>query len=155
MRIRIRIQDQGIDPNLQINMIPAFQNTVIVSNVGTMFYDILPTQSIFGSALVWIHGSGSALKPMHIRNSVKIIRVLKVKEIYDAVCLTGCNFPPLVSIKGYEYRDFIFHELQARKVLSKQIILNFPDICLDNKRFPPSLLLLLLDPGSTIVVITS
>jgi hypothetical protein len=58
---------------------------------------------------------GPTLKPMRIRNSVKIIRVLKLTEIYDAVVLTGCNPPPLVPTEGYEHRDFIFHELQAKK----------------------------------------
>ncbi len=46
---------------------------------------------------------GSKLKPMRIRNSVKIIRVLKVKEIM--IVLTGCNSSPLVP--GYEHREFI------------------------------------------------
>jgi hypothetical protein len=74
-----------------------------------------PNPDPHGFALVWLSGSGSALKPMRIRNSVKIIRVLKVKEIYDAVISIGCNSPPLVATKGYEHRDFIFHELQAKK----------------------------------------
>jgi hypothetical protein len=56
---------------------------------------------------------------MRIRNSVKIIRVLKVKKIYDAVVLTGCNPPPLGPTEGYEHRDFIFHELQAKKTHPK------------------------------------
>ncbi len=76
-----------------------------------------PNTDPHGSALVWLSGFGSgyALKPMRILNSVKIIRVLKVKEIYDAVVLTGCNPPPLVPTEGYEHRDLIFHELQAKK----------------------------------------